>query len=62
MGVEEGKGIGLWTEQCKFDTGLWDVVYDAARDLFALRVDGGEPYAVLRQFRDAGWCAALLPA
>jgi hypothetical protein len=57
-----GSGIGLWTEQCTFDTGLWDVIYDAAQDLFALRVDGGEPYAVLRQFRDTDSAAALLPA
>ena len=46
---------------CKFDTGLWDVVYDEAKDLFALRVDAGEPYPVLRQFRKAGGAAALLP-
>jgi hypothetical protein len=57
-----GKGLGLWTEQCKFDTGLWDVVYDEARDLFALRVDAGEPYPVLRQFREPGGAPALLPA
>jgi hypothetical protein len=59
---KKGKGLSLWTEQCKFDTGLWDVVYDEANDLFALRVDAGEPYPVLRQFRQAGGAAALLPA
>lgn len=58
----KGKGIGLWTEQCKFDTGLWDVVYDAAQDHFSLRVDAGEPYPVLRQFREAEGAVALLPA
>jgi hypothetical protein len=58
---EKGKGIGLWTESCKFDTGLWDVIYDGAKDLFALRVDAGEPYPVLRQFRKAGGAQALLP-
>ena len=57
---ETGKGIGLWTERCKFDTGLWDVIYDGANDLFALRVDAGEPYPVLRQFRKAGGAQALL--
>ena len=57
-----GRGLGLWTEQCKFETGLWDVIYDEAKDLFALRVDAGEPYPVLRQFREAGGPAALLPA
>lgn len=59
---KQGKGIGLWTEQCRFDTGLWDVIYDAAQDHFALRVDAGEPYPVLRQFRQQGGAAALLPA
>lgn len=58
----KGKGIALWTEQCKFDTGLWDVIYDEAQDHFALRVDQGEPYPVLRQFREGGGAAALLPA
>jgi len=57
----KGKGIGLWTEQCKFDTGLWDVIYEEAEDLFALRVDQGEPYPVLRQFRAEGGAAGLLP-
>jgi hypothetical protein len=59
---KQGRGISLWTEQCKFDTGLWDVIYDEPKDLFALRVDAGEPYPVLRQFRQAGGAAALLPA
>ena len=59
---QQGKGIGLWTEQCQFDTGLWDVVYDADRDLFSLRVDAGEHYPVLRQFREAKGAQALLPA
>lgn len=58
----EGKGLSLWTETCRFDTGVWDVVYDAARDLFALRVDAGEPYPVLRQFRQPGGAPDLLPA
>lgn len=57
---ETGKGIGLWTERCKFDTGVWDVIYDAEKDHFALRVDAGEPYPVLRQFRKAGGAQALL--
>jgi len=58
----KGKGLSLWTEQCTFDTGLWDVIYDEAKDLFALRVDEGEPYPVLRQFRQPGGAPALLPA
>ena len=46
-----GKGIGLWSEDCKFDTGHWSVAYDEAADQFTLSVDGGDPYPVLRQFR-----------
>lgn len=49
-----GAGIGLWTEDCKFDTGRWDVTYDAASDFFALRVDAGDPFPVVRQFRKDG--------
>lgn len=59
---KQGKGVGLWTEQCTFDSGLWDVIYDEPKDLFALRVDAGEPYPVLRQFRSPGGAPALLPA
>ncbi|WP_373506136.1 hypothetical protein [Aestuariivirga sp.] len=56
-----GKGIGLWTETCTFDTGRWDVHYDEVNDLFALRVDAGEPYPVLRQYSNAGGIEALIP-
>ena len=57
----QGKDVGLWTEQCKFDTGLWGVTYDPEKDLFALRVNGGEPYTVLQPFRHAGGAPGLLP-
>ncbi|MFN4142558.1 hypothetical protein [Aestuariivirga sp.] len=56
---KEGRGIGLWTEQCSFDSGVWDVVYDPGKDVFSLRVNAGEPYAVLRQFRAEGAPALL---
>lgn len=56
----QGHDLGLWTETCKFDTGLWDVVYDEKRDVFALRVNAGEPYTVLQEFHDAGGPVALL--
>ena len=56
-----GRGIGLWTEDCTFDTGRWDVAYDEANDLFALRVDAGNSFPVLRQFRKNGGPEALLP-
>lgn len=46
-----GQGIGLWTEDCRFGTGRWDVAYDAANDWFALRVDAGDPFPVVRHFR-----------
>ena len=56
----QGRDIGLWTETCKFDTGLWGVTYDAKNDLFALRVNDGEPYTVLQQFHESGGPQALL--
>lgn len=56
----QGKDLGVWTEACKFDTGLWGVSYDPAQDLFALSVDSGDPYTVLQQFRAAGGPTALL--
>ena len=58
---KQGKGIGIWTEACTFESGAWDVVYDAEKDLFALRVDAGEPYTVLQQFHTGGGGAAVLP-
>jgi hypothetical protein len=45
-----GKGIGLWAEDCKFDTGKWAVNYNEAADSFSLTVDNGEPFDVVRQF------------
>ena len=45
-----GRGIGLWTEDCKFETGNWKVDWNAAIDGFSLSVDGGEGFPVLRQF------------
>ena len=48
---QTGVGIGLWTEDCTFETGRWNVAYDRDRDLFGLHVDNGELYPVLRQFR-----------
>jgi hypothetical protein len=56
-----GGGLGLWTEQCRFESGLWEVRYDAAADRFALSVDNGEPYTVLQQFRNPGGALAILP-
>lgn len=59
-----GAGIGMWAEDCKFDTGLWSVAYDAKADVFSLSVDGGEPYPVLRQFhkKPQDGPEALLPS
>ncbi len=56
-----GQAIGVWTEDCRFENGHWEVNYDAVNDWFALRVDDGEPFAVLRQFRMDGGPEALLP-
>jgi hypothetical protein len=56
----QGRDLGLWTESCKFSTGLWRVSYDEASDSFTLNVDG-KPYTmVLQQFRDPGGPAALV--
>ena len=46
-----GQGTGLWTEDCRFENGRWTVTYDPANDWFALRVDEGDPYPVVRPFR-----------
>jgi hypothetical protein len=54
-----GRDVGLWTEDCTFSTGRWQVSYDAANDWFALAVDGEDPMPVLRSF--AGGPQALLP-
>ena len=56
----QGRDLGLWTETCKFDTGLWGVAYDEGHDLFALSVNSGDPYTVLQQFREPGGPGALL--
>ncbi|PZF78380.1 hypothetical protein DK847_00725 [Aestuariivirga litoralis] len=56
----QGSDLGLWTETCKFDTGLWGVTYNERDNLFALRVDDGEPYTVLQEFREPGGPPALL--
>lgn len=56
-----GKTVGVWTEDCTFDTGRWQVSYDAATDLFALAVNGEDPMPVLRSFEKAGGPEALLP-
>jgi hypothetical protein len=58
-----GKRIGLWTEDCQFDNGRWDVAYDETLDLFALRVDGGDNFPVVRHWTKEGGLTpeALLP-
>jgi hypothetical protein len=58
-----GRGVGLWTEDCKFDTGHWTVSYDEANDWFTLQVDGNDPFPAVRQFRKEGGLTpeALLP-
>ena len=56
-----GRSIGVWTEDCRFENGHWSVAYDEVNDWFALRVNGGEAFAVLRQFRSEGGPEALLP-
>ncbi len=45
-----GKGIGLWAEDCTFDSGKFVISYDAANGSFALASGGKDTYAVVRQF------------
>jgi hypothetical protein len=47
----KGKDIGMWTESCKFDSGVWTVAYDEKNNLFTLNVEGSDPFPVLREFR-----------
>ena len=53
LGVEDRRGNRRVDRGLQFDNGHWEVTYDAANDWFALQVDGGDPFAVLRQFRDS---------
>jgi hypothetical protein len=46
-----GKGIGVWTENCKFDTDAWSVTYNEADDSFAQGISSQDQYTVLRQYR-----------
>ncbi len=48
---QRGGSVGLWTEDCKFESGRWNIAYDKEKDLFGLHVDNGELYPVLRHFR-----------
>ncbi|MFO1121303.1 MAG: hypothetical protein U1F47_03130 [Hyphomicrobiales bacterium] len=41
----------MWTEDCTFDNGRWNVAHDKMQDFFGLHVDNGELYPVLRHFR-----------
>ncbi len=56
-----GKDIGVWTEDCNFASGRWQVGYDAANDWFALSVNGADPLPVLQGFAKAGGPPAVLP-
>ena len=33
----EGGGIGLWTEECRFNNGKWRVIWDKRRSAFVIR-------------------------
>lgn len=57
-----GGGIGVWTEDCTFETGHWAVNFDLASGSFALSVDDGDPFPVLRIFekKTDDWSGVLL--
>jgi hypothetical protein len=60
---KRGRDIGIWAEDCNFDSSQWNVVYDEKNDLFALTVAGSDPFSVLRQFhkKPEEGLEALLP-
>jgi hypothetical protein len=58
-----GKDVGVWAETCSFESGTWNISYDAIHDYFTLNVIGSEPFPVLRQFHKKAeeGVEALLP-
>lgn len=57
-------GIGVWTERCVLDTGVWEVVPAPELPGFALAIDGKPEVTVVQVFEkpaDAG-IDAILPA
>jgi len=60
---QTGAGLGVWTEKCAFQTGLWQLKFDPADAGFSLFVDDDNSGLVLAAFAkpaDAG-IAAILP-
>jgi hypothetical protein len=45
-----GQGIGVWTEDCKFDTDAWTVTYNEADESFGQGTSKDDQFAVLRQY------------
>jgi hypothetical protein len=60
---KDGGGIGVWTERCTLDTGVWELKFDESLPGFTLTVDGKGGETVLQLFRkpaDAD-ISAILP-
>lgn len=58
-----GAGLGIWTERCVLETGVWEPQFDAALRGFVLTVDGEAQGTILQVF-DKGaeeGIAAILP-
>ena len=60
---KQGKGIGIWYEDCNYGDDPWTVAYDDAVDGFVAKTASGEsePFGMMLQFRKAGGPEALLP-
>jgi hypothetical protein len=60
---KQGAGIGVWTERCTLDTGVWELKFDESLPGFVLTVDGEAGETVLQLFEkpaDAD-ISAILP-
>ncbi len=47
---KEGGGIGVWTERCQFDTGVWEPKFNSGLPGFILTVDGESQGTILQVF------------
>lgn len=58
-----GGGLGVWTERCTLETGVWGVTFDEKLGGFVLTVDGADPMTVLQPFSKAADAdvSAILP-
>jgi hypothetical protein len=60
---QEGAGLGVWTERCAFDTGVWEPKFDASLPGFVITVEGETVDTILHVFSKPADApvAAILP-